>query len=72
VGKILKFSETMVTIDPLKKNRIALDLDIIHPLEKIIVYQMDEVFALLEQIDYKDIKKLEFDGTPLWIAAESG
>jgi hypothetical protein len=42
----------------------------IHPLEKIVVYRMDEVFALLDQIDYKNITKLEFDGDTLWLPAK--
>lgn len=71
VGKILKFSENMVTIYNLQKNKIEIDLDNIHPLEKIVVYRMDGVFGLLDQIDYNGIQKLAFDGRTLWIPAGS-
>ncbi|MDY6831522.1 MAG: hypothetical protein SWC96_06705 [Thermodesulfobacteriota bacterium] len=70
VGKILKFSEATVTIYNLKDRRTSTDLHMIHPLEKIVVYRMDEVFALLDQIDYKSITKLEFDGDTLWLPAK--
>jgi len=69
VGKILKFSEATVTIYNLREHRTTTDLHMIHPLEKIVVYRMDEVFALLDQIDYKNITKLEFDGDTLWLPA---
>ncbi|MDY6825333.1 MAG: hypothetical protein SWH68_16295 [Thermodesulfobacteriota bacterium] len=71
VGKILKFSEKSVIIYNLNKNKIEIDLDIIQPLEKIVVYQMEELFSLLDKIDYKNIKELEFDGTTLWIPADA-
>lgn len=70
VGKILKFSENSVIIYNLNKNKIEIDLDIIHPLEKIVVYQMDELFSLLDRIDYENIKNLEFDGATLWMPAD--
>ncbi|MDY6903751.1 MAG: hypothetical protein SWH61_03605 [Thermodesulfobacteriota bacterium] len=71
IGKILKFSENSVIIYNLNKNKIEIDLDIIHPLEKIVVYQMDELFSLLDRIDYKNIRKLEFDGKTLWMPADT-
>jgi hypothetical protein len=71
VGKILKFSENIVTIYNLEKNKIEIDLNNIHPLERIVIYRMDGVFSLLDQIDYSDIKKLAFDGRTLWLPAET-
>ena len=71
VGKILKFSENIVTIYNLKKDKIEIDLNNIHPLERIVIYRMDDVFSLLDQIDYSDIKKLAFDGRTLWLPAET-
>jgi hypothetical protein len=71
VGKILKFSEHIVTIYNLKENKLEIDLNNIQPLERIVVYRMDGVFSLLDQVNDKDIKKLAFDGRTLWVPAET-
>lgn len=70
VGKILKFSENLVQIYNLKERRLATDLNLIHPLSKIVVYNMEEVFALLDQINYEKVNRIQFDGETLWIPAE--
>lgn len=67
VGKILKFSETMVIIYNLKEKKVTADINIIDPLSKVVIYNMDEIFALLEQIDFKHVDKLRFDGSNIWI-----
>lgn len=67
VGKILKFSETMVIIYNLKEKEVTADINIIDPLGKVVIYNMDEIFALLEQIDFNHVDKLRFDGSNIWI-----
>nr|WP_320014397.1 hypothetical protein [uncultured Desulfobacter sp.] len=67
VGKILKFSETMVIIYNLKEKKVTADINIIDPLSKVVIYNMDEIFALLEQIDFEHVDKLRFDGSNIWI-----
>lgn len=67
VGKILKFSETMVVTYNLKEKKITADINIIDPLSKVVIYNMDEVFALLEQIDFNHVDRLRFDGSNIWI-----
>jgi len=67
VGKILKFSENLVHIYNLKERRLETDLDHIYPLSKIVIYNMDRVFALLDRIDYKNVNRIEFDGETLWL-----
>ncbi len=67
VGKILKFSETMVIIYNLKEKKVTADVNIIDPLSKVVIYNMDEIFALLEQIDFDHVDKLRFDGSNIWI-----
>ncbi len=69
IGKLLKFSEKMVYIYNLNKNQITSDINIIQPLNKIVVYRMDEVFQLLDQIDTKNLDKIEFDGETIWISS---
>ena len=70
VGKVLKFSESMVHIYNLKEKTLDMNLNQIYPLNKIIVYNMDRVFALLDQIDYDNVNRIQFDGETLWIPAE--
>ncbi|MCF6246578.1 MAG: hypothetical protein L3J69_04370 [Desulfobacula sp.] len=70
VGKILKFSETIVIIYNLIEKKIDTNLDLLEPLSKIVVYNMDEVFSLLTEINYKNIDRIQFDGKSIWIPAE--
>jgi len=67
VGKILKFSEAMVIIYNLKEKKVTADINIIDPLSKVVIYNMDEIFALLEQIDFNHVDRLRFDGSNIWI-----
>jgi len=71
VGRILKFSENIVYIFNLESRKLDTNIHLIHPLSKVIVYRMDEVFALLEQIDYSKVSAIRFDGETLWIPAEN-
>ena len=70
VGKILKFSENMVYIYNLSNNTLDTNINLIQPLSKVVVYRMSEVFALLDQIDYKTVNRIQFDGENLWIPGE--
>ena len=70
IGKILKFSETMVMIYNIKEKKVTSNIDLLEPLSKIVVYNMDEVFSLLSQINYETIDRLQFDGKTIWIPAK--
>jgi hypothetical protein len=70
VGKILKFSENMVYVYNVRDRSLDVDLNLIHPLSKVIVFDMGRVFALLEQIDYENVNRIQFDGETLWIPAK--
>lgn len=67
IGKILKFSEKIVTIYNIKERKIDVDLNLIYPLSKVVVYNMDRIFALLDRIDYNNTNCIQFDGETLWI-----
>ena len=67
IGKILKFSEKIVTIYNIKERKIAVDLNLIYPVSKVVVYNMDQIFALLDRIDYNNTSRIQFDGETLWI-----
>jgi hypothetical protein len=70
VGKILKFSENIVYIYNMETRDLDMDLNMIQPLNKLVVYNMDRIFSLLEQIDYSKVDRIEFDGETLWLPAE--
>ncbi|MFH2092866.1 MAG: hypothetical protein ABIJ31_10935 [Pseudomonadota bacterium] len=70
VGKILKFSENMVVIYNMVDKKVASNIDLLEPLSKVVVYNMDEVFSLLSKIDYEQIDRLQFDGKTIWIPAK--
>ena len=67
IGKLLKFSENMVYIYNIKEKTLTTDLNIIQPLTKIVVYNMNRVFALLDRIDYERVNTIRFDGKNIWI-----
>ncbi len=69
IGKILKFSEGIVSIYHLKENKLVKDINIIEPLTKIVIYNMNEIFSLLEEVDYQNVNQIEFDGNNIWIPA---
>jgi hypothetical protein len=69
VGKILKFAEGMVYIYNLQEQRLADDINIIHPLSKIIVFNMARAIELIKEIDREDIDHIQFDGETLWLPA---
>jgi len=70
VGKLLKFSENIVHIYNVEKRDLDIDINMIHPLTKLVIYNMDRIFALLDQIDYSKVDRIQFDGETLWLPAE--
>jgi hypothetical protein len=70
VGKILKFSENMVNIYNLQNRRLEENLDMIHPLTKVVVFNLERVFSLLKQINHHNVQRVEYDGETLWVPAD--
>lgn len=69
VGKILKFAENMVYIYNIRERRLSFDLNQIQPLSKIVIFNMGQVFQMLDQISYENIRSIRYDGENLWIPA---
>jgi hypothetical protein len=67
IGKILKFSESIVYIYNVSERELDTDLNLIEPNSKIVVYSMKDVFALLDQIDYAKVDRIQFDGETIWL-----
>jgi len=70
VGKILKFSEHMVYIYNIKEQKLDVNLDLLYPLSKIVIFNMGEVFSLLDQIDYDHVNQIQYDGETIWISEQ--
>ena len=70
VGKLLKFSESTVNIYNIKEHKIDVGLNLIYPLSKVVIYNMDQIFALLDLIDYEHVNRIQFDGETLWISSD--
>jgi hypothetical protein len=70
IGKILKFSEHTVNIYNIKEHKLDKNLNLIFPLTKVVVYNMDQIFAFLDLIDYKHVNRIQFDGETLWMPAK--
>ncbi len=69
VGKILKFSESMVFVYNIRERRRASNINLLYPYSKIVVFNMGKVFDLLKDLEVSDINRLEFDGENLWLPA---
>jgi len=67
VGKILKFSEQLVNIYNLESQTFEDNLNVIQPMSVIVIYNMTQIFGILDQIDYSFIDRIEFDGKSLWV-----
>ena len=70
VGKILKFSESMVSIYNVKERKLETDLNQLQPLSKIAVFNIGQTLDMFKQIDYQQMDRVRFDGKNLWIPAE--
>ena len=42
----------------------------IRPLTKIVIYKMDRVFELLDEVDIENAGRIRFDGENIWIPAD--
>lgn len=70
VGKLLKFSEKTVCIYNLKEEKLDIDINLILPLSKIVVYNMKQIFALLDNVAHQHVNEIQFDGKTIWMPAE--
>jgi len=70
VGRILKFSESMVSIYNVKERKLETDLNLLQPNSKIAVFNIGQTLDLFKQIDYRHVDRIRFDGKNLWVPAE--
>lgn len=71
VGKILKFSEEMVSIYSLENQKVSSDINNIEPNGKVIIYKMNDIQDLIKDMTVRNIDNVVFDGKNLWIESSS-
>jgi hypothetical protein len=65
LGKILKFAEHMVGVYNVQTGQMSHNLNLLEPGEKIIVFNLSEIFAQLQDMDLKDLRGVMYDGRVL-------
>jgi hypothetical protein len=70
VGKILKYAEKMVYIYNIREKRLDVDLNRLQPGTKLVIFNIGQALAVLKNIDYRKINRIQFDGQTLWIPAK--
>lgn len=70
IARILKYSESMVSIYNVKENRVETNLNHLEPDSKIAVFNIAQTLERLQQIDYQQINRVRFDGKKLLIPGE--
>ena len=62
--------ENTVNIYNIKEHKLDVGFNRIFPLTKLLVYNMDQIFALPDLIDYDHVSNIQFDGETFWISAK--
>ena len=52
------------------ERKLDIDLDTIEPLSKIVIFNLGQVFSLLDTLNGQTLKRIRFDGENLWIQSE--
>jgi hypothetical protein len=65
VGKVLKFAENMVGVYNLKTGHMDRDLNLLEPGEKVVVFNLSEIFEQLARVEPADLDGVLYDGRVL-------
>ena len=66
VGKILKFAEHMVGVYNLRTGQMTRNLNLLEPGQKVVIFNLSEIFAQLDKVDPKEINGVLYDGRVLF------
>lgn len=69
VGRTLKFAEHMVGVYNLKTGRMSQDLNNLEPGQKLVVFNLSELFGELAKVDPNELSEVRFDGRTLFFPA---
>ena len=65
VGRILKYAENMVYIFNLKTGELSEDLNLLEPAEKIVIFNLSRLYAILGSLTPEQLQTVRFDGRDL-------
>ena len=65
VGCMLKYAEKMVYIFNLKTKMLSMDLDLLQPQEKIVIFNLSNLNKILSPLSAEQIDAIRFDGQDL-------
>lgn len=66
IGRILKYAERMVFIYSCRTDTLCQNLNVIHPNDKVVIFNMTEIENVLAKLGKEHIKDVHFDGTNLY------
>lgn len=70
VGRTLKFAEHMVGVYNIQTGHMSKDLNTLDPGQKLVVFNLSELFGQLAKIDPAELAKVRFDGRTLFFPVD--
>ncbi|MEJ5348850.1 MAG: hypothetical protein WHS46_09200 [Desulfosoma sp.] len=71
IGRLLKFLESIVHVYDARRNRLVDDINLLHPDDLIVFFNISELFEALDQVEAKDLEALRYLGSSLQIRRPS-
>lgn len=72
VGKVLKFAEHMVGVYNIKTGKMSSNLNLLEPGQKMVVFNLSEIFQQLAKINPDDLSGVMYDGRLLLFPQSKG
>ncbi|MCF8032625.1 MAG: hypothetical protein K9K66_06580 [Desulfarculaceae bacterium] len=66
VGKVLKFAEHMVGVYNLRTGHMSKNLNLLEPGQKVVVFNLSEIFGQLDKVNPNEINGIMYDGRVLF------
>jgi len=66
VGKVLKFAEHMVGVYNLRTGHMSKNLNLLEPGQKVVVFNLSEIFGQLDKVNPHEISGIMYDGRVLF------
>ena len=66
VGKVLKFAEHMVGVYNLRTGHMSKDLNLLEPGQKVVVFNLSEIFGQLDKVNPRELSGIMYDGRVLF------
>ena len=66
VGKVLKFAEHMVGVYNLRTGHMSKNLNLLEPGQKVVVFNLSEIFGQLDKVNPSEINGIMYDGRVLF------